>query len=154
FATTVNKYHDGLQPATKENVEQARKWVNALEASGGTAINDALLSALAMRTSDTSRTFTIGFFTDGRPTLGQPDAAKIQKNVAAKNSANTRIFTFGVGDDVNASFLERLAEESRALSTYVRESEDIEHKVSSLYGKISNPVLTNLQLTVSPSVKL
>jgi Ca-activated chloride channel family protein len=154
FATTVNKYADDLQPATKANLEQARKWVDGLEATGGTAINDALLSALALRSADTSRTFTIVFFTDGRPTIGETDIEKIRKNVAAKNSANTRIFTFGVGDDVNATFLDRLAEESRALSTYVRESEDIEHRVSGLYAKISNPVLANLKLTVSPSVKL
>ncbi|MCC6420962.1 MAG: VWA domain-containing protein [Gemmataceae bacterium] len=154
FATTVNKYHDGLQPATKVNVAQARKWVSGLEASGGTAINDALVAALAMRGADTSRTFTIVFFTDGRPTIGETDVQKIQRNVLGKNTANTRIFSFGVGDDVNATFLDKLAEESRALSTYVRESEDIEHRVSTLYSKISNPVLANLKLTVNPNVKL
>jgi Ca-activated chloride channel family protein len=154
FATTVNKYNEDLLPATKANLEQARKWVDDLEATGGTAINDALLAALALRGGDTSRTFTIVFFTDGRPTIGETNVEKIQKNVAARNSANTRIFTFGVGDDVNASFLDRIAEESRALSTYVRESEDIEHKVSGLYAKISNPVLANLKLTAGSSIKL
>src|SRR5207253_1435395 len=44
--------------------------------------------------------------------------------------------------------------QSRALATYVRESEDIEHRVSGLYAKISNPVLANLKFTVSPSIKL
>src|SRR5262249_5546172 len=137
FATTVNKYNDRLQPATKENLEHARKWVEELEATGGTAINDALQTALGMRPDDQSgRTFTIVFFTDGRPTIGETDAEKILRNVAARNTSSTRIFTFGVGDDVNASMLDRLADESRALSTYVRESEDIEHKVSSLYAKI------------------
>ncbi len=154
FATTVNKYAEDLLPATRANLEQARKWVDDLEATGGTAINDALLAALALRGADTGRTFTIVFFTDGRPTIGETDVEKIRKNVEARNSANTRIFTFGVGDDVNASFLDRLADGSRALSTYVRESEDIEHKVSGLFAKISNPVLANLKLTVGPSVKL
>src|SRR6516164_8721123 len=154
FATTVNKYNDELLPATRDNVDQARKWVAGLEATGGTAINDALLAALAMRSNDPTRTFTIVFFTDGRPTIGETDIEKIQRNVAARNTANTRIFTFGVGDDVNATFLDRLAEQSRALSTYVRESDDIEHRVSGLYAKISNPVLTNLKLTVNPSIKL
>jgi Ca-activated chloride channel family protein len=154
FATTVNKYTDRLLPASKENVGQARKWVDDLEATGGTAINDALQTALSMRTDDSTRTFTIVFFTDGRPTIGETNAEKILQNVAARNTASTRIFTFGVGDDVNASMLDRLAEGSRALSTYVRENEDIEHKVSSLYAKISNPVLTNLKLVVGDGVKL
>jgi len=154
FATTVNRYTEKLLPATSDQVEQAKKWVDGLEATGGTAINDALLSALELRSSDEGRTFTIVFFTDGRPTIGETDADKIQKNVLAKNTANTRIFTFGVGDDLNATFLDQLAEQSRALSTYVREFEDIEAKVSGLYAKISNPVLTNLKLEVSPGVKI
>src|SRR5262249_27267995 len=155
FATTVNKYHEQLLPATANNLEQARKWVEDLEATGGTAINDALQAALGMRAgADEGRTFTVVFFTDGMPTIGETDAEKILKNVQAKNTASTRIFTFGVGDDVNATLLDRLADRSRALSTYVRESEDIEHKVSTLYAKISNPVLTDLKLTVGPNVKL
>jgi Ca-activated chloride channel family protein len=154
FATTVNRYTEKLLPATSDQVEQAKKWVDGLEATGGTAINDALLSALELRSSDEGRTFTIVFFTDGRPTIGETDIDKIKKNVLAKNTANTRIFTFGVGDDLNATFLDQLAEQSRALSTYVREFEDIEAKVSGLYSKISNPVLTDLKLEVSSEVKL
>jgi Ca-activated chloride channel family protein len=154
FATSVNKYIDTLVPAEPERVEQARKWVDTLEATGGTAINDALAAALAMRSGDAGRTFTIVFFTDGQPTVGETNIERILANVAAKNTANTRIFTFGVGDDVNATFLDQLAERTRAVSTYVRESEDIEAKVSGLYAKISNPVLTELKLTVGPGVTL
>src|SRR6185295_10594849 len=63
---------------------------------------------------------------------------------------NTRIFTLGVGesDGLNASFLDQLAEQTKALSTFVRPQEDIETKVSSLYNKISHPVLANLKLKV------
>src|SRR5262249_32953924 len=67
---------------------------------------------------------------------------------------HTRIFTFGVGDDVNATLLDRIADSTRAVSTYVRPEEDIEAKVSNLYGKISHPVLTDLKLTVGGDVKL
>jgi Ca-activated chloride channel family protein len=154
FATTVNKYRDGLVDATSEQLEQGNKWVDRLEATGGTAIDDALKAALDLRTSDTGRSFTIVFFTDGCPTVGETDPQKILKNVAAKNTANTRIFTFGVGDDVNATMLDRLAEDTRALSTYVRPAEDIEVKVSSLYSKISHPVLANVKVSVGPNVSL
>src|SRR5207237_4121430 len=84
----------------------------------------------------------------------ETDSTKILQNIAAKNNANTRIFTFGVGDDVNATMLDAMADQSRTLATYVREFEDIEHKVSGLYAKISNPVLTNLKLTVGDNIKL
>lgn len=154
FATTVNRYTDKLLTANSDNIGEAQKWVDTLDATGGTAIQDALLSALELRPNDDGRTFTVVFFTDGRATIGETNEANILKNVLAKNSANTRIFTFGVGDDVNASMLDQLAEQSRAVSSYVREAEDIESRVSALYGKISNPVLTNLKLTVAPEVKI
>jgi Ca-activated chloride channel family protein len=155
FATTVNHYANQLLTGDADETDKARRWVDMLEPTGGTAINDALTAALELRPkTDDGRTFTIVFFTDGRPTIGETNPDKILKTALTKNTANTRIFTFGVGDDVNATMLDRLAEESRAISSYVRESEDIEAKVSSLYGKISNPVLTNLKLTVGDTVKL
>jgi Ca-activated chloride channel family protein len=152
FATTVNRYKDGLLPASSEQVEQARKWVNNLDATGGTAINDALASALELRSSDPGRTFTIVFFTDGQPTIGETNIDKILKNTFAKNTTNTRIFSFGVGDDVNASFLDQLSEGTRAVSTYVRPQEDIEAKVSALYSKIAHPVLANLKIAPTNEV--
>jgi Ca-activated chloride channel family protein len=153
FATTVNRYEDRLVEASRDQIAQAKKWVEELEATGGTAINDALASALEMRSRDEGRSFTVVFFTDGMPTIGESNPEKIVKNVAAQNTANTRIFTFGVGDDVNATMLDQIAEQTRALSSYVRPAEDIEAKVSSLYSKISNPVLTNLKLAATNDIR-
>src|SRR6185437_2375822 len=101
-----------------------------------------------------ARPFTVVFFTDGQATVDETNPDKIVKNVVAKNSGNTRIFTLGVGDDVNASMLDQLADATRAVSNYVRPAEDIETKVASLYGKISNPVMTDLRLTTGDSVHL
>ena len=154
FATTVNKYQEGLLPASKVELEKAKKWVDALEATGGTAIDDALATALNYRSKDEGRTFNIVFFTDGRPTIGETNTDVILANFAKRNTYSTRVFTFGVGDDVNASMLDKLAADSRAIATYVRESEDIETRVTSLLGKISNPVLANLKLSVSSGVSL
>src|SRR5947208_3378340 len=156
FATTVNKYRESLTDATSEQLEQGRKWVDQLEATGGTAINDALLAALDFRSSDMGRTFTIVFFTDGCPTIGETNTDRILKNVTGKNTANTRIFTFGVGeaDGLNATFLDQLAEQTRAISSFVRPAEDIEVKVSGLVSKISHPVLANLKLEAGNDIRL
>ena len=154
FATTVNRYRESLTEAASEQVAQAKKWVDALEATGGTAINEALASALELRGKEESRSFTIVFFTDGQPTIGETNVDTILKNTLARNTANTRIFTFGVGDDVNAALLDQLADRTRAVSTYVRPSEDIAAKAAGLYDKISHPVLTNLKLAVTGSIAL
>jgi Ca-activated chloride channel family protein len=153
FATTVNKYADKLEKVSSSHIEQAKRWVDDLQATGGTAINEALNAALDFR-SDSGRSFTVVFFTDGEPTVGETDPEKILKNVEAKNTASTRIFTFGVGDDVNAVLLDRLADQTRAVSTYVRPQEDLEVKTSSMYDKISHPVLSDLKLTCGNRVTL
>lgn len=154
FSTTVVPFRDKLVEANKDYIDLANKWVDGLKTSGGTAILPALEDALAMRSSDANRPFTMVFFTDGQPTVDETNPDKIIKKVMDKNTGNTRIFTFGVGDDVNAAMLDQLADTTRAVSTYVREAEDIEVKVTSLYGKISNPILTDLKLTTGDNVQI
>src|SRR5262249_45528380 len=155
FANTVNHYKNGLLEPAADQLAQATKWVDNLEATGGTALEPALMEALALRPKDADgRAFTVIFFTDGQPTLGEMKPEKILKKVADRNTANTRIFTFGVGDDVNATLLDSLAEQTRAVATYVRPAEDIEAKVSGLYTKISHPALTNLKLSATGDISL
>jgi Ca-activated chloride channel family protein len=157
FATVVNRYRDELVEASSERVAHALKWVEDLDASGGTAIDAALKSAYELRPSnreEVTRPFTVVFFTDGQPTIGETNPEKITKDTLAASTRNTRVFTFGVGDDVNAVMLDRLAEGTRALSTYVRPAEDIEAKVSGMFAKMTNPVLTDLKLVTTGDVRL
>jgi Ca-activated chloride channel family protein len=154
FSTATRTYKDELAEASADQIEKAVKWVDDLRAGGGTAIQAALDAALDMRSKDSTRNFTMAFFTDGQPTVGETNPQKIVKAVTDKNTANTRIFTFGVGDDVNAAMLDQLADATRAVTTYVRPAEDIEAKASALYAKISHPVMTNVRLTSTAAVKM
>lgn len=154
FATSVSLFRDEFVSANEEFKILGRKWIEGLDSTGGTAIRDALLAALDIRGNDASRPFVIVFFTDGMPTIGETNPEKITRDVIAKIKPNTRIFTFGVGDDVNATMLDMLAEKTKAATTYVRPAEDIEIKSSAMVSKISNPVLVNLSLTFSPDIQV
>lgn len=152
FGNAAQAYEDKLLPASSEQLDKANKWITDLRAGGGTNIMDALETATAMRSKDSKdagRSFTVVFFTDGQPTVDERDPVKIVKNVNALNTANTRIFTFGVGDDVNAAMLDQIAENSKGLSTYVRPAEDIGEKAASLNAKISHPVMTNVRISAT-----
>ena len=70
------------------------------------------------------------FLTDGLPTVGVCDEAVIRSDAEKLNVHRRRIFTFGVGYDVNAPLLTHLAQTSRATSTFVLPNEDVEAKVS------------------------
>lgn len=147
FATTTNQYQPKLLDANKDNIGKAAEWIRGLSAGGGTAIDDALQSALALRTGD-ARNFTVVFLTDGQPTIGETDPKRILDNLQRKNTSSTRVFVFGVGADVNTHLLDQIADMTRSTSVYVRENENLENKVSSFYAKISRPVLSNLRLSL------
>ena len=95
------------------------------------------------------RTFQVVFLTDGLPTVGLTETSEILKILDRRDSRGIRIYTFGVGDDVDAHLLDLLAEKTRGCSTYVRPNEDLEAKVSAFSAKIGRPVRTDLELSIS-----
>lgn len=147
FATGVGSLESALLPATKENVARALRYVDTLEAAGGTNIEGALTEGLPMLKAGGENVPMVFFLTDGLPTVGSTDVQAILRAAQEKNAAlKARIFSFGVGDDVNTLLLDKLAEANRGARDYVRPGEDIEHKVSSLYQKVAKPALTDVRL--------
>lgn len=151
FATTVRPFEDGLVSASEDNVANAVDFVKRMKAVGGTNIEDAMVTALdALRKS--SRPAMVLFLTDGYPTVGETDIGKLVTRITDANDGKhdeaCRVFTFGVGDEVNAPLLDRLTRGNGGAADYVRPKEDIEVKVSNLYAKISHPVLTNLEMQI------
>jgi len=142
FSTGNRIYANTLQPPAE--AEGATRWVNGLEAIGGTDINGALLRALEM--VDPERATVLLFVTDGLPTEGETAIDRILQNVRDKAPANVRLFSFGVGDDVDAFLLDRLAQDNRGTSAYVRSGERIDEEVGALYAKVNAPVLTDIEL--------
>lgn len=153
FATATRHFEDGLLKASPANVKRATDFVADTEASGATALNDALVEALGLIGKPSDRPAMVIFLTDGLPTVGERDTDRILANVAKANKTTTdsqqrlaRTFIFGVGDDVNTHLLDQIAEANGGSTNYVRPKEDIEAAVSSLYLKLSHPVLSNLAL--------
>lgn len=142
FASSVNPFRDALVPASAANLQAARDFAAGIKAVGGTNISDALQSALGM-TGRSARAAQIVFLTDGQPTVGQTDADAILGEAQKENAARARVFTFGLGYDVNARLLDGLASDNRGSSDYVTPDEDIEEKVGALYEKIAYPVLSD-----------
>src|SRR5207245_4712100 len=143
FSTEVEPLFDKLVEATKQNRSKAEDFIKDLKPIGGTAIDDALKKALALHSTSDTRPFVPVFLTDGRPTSGATDEDQIVAGVKKRGDGRTRIFCFGIGTDVNTHLLDRITEETRAVSQYVFPEEDIEVKVSSFFSKIKEPVLTN-----------
>jgi len=145
FDDGVSLFSSGLLAANAENREKAIGFVDNIEDSGGTNINEALVQALKM-TEPGERPNYILFLTDGLPTVGTTGTAEILKNISKANERGARIFVFGVGYDVNTELLDRISSENRGTSVYVEEDENLEMAVSSYYEKISSPLLSDINL--------
>jgi len=131
----------------KTNAKEARHYVRRLTASGGTNIHDTLMEALRPKPIKGTLPIVL-FLTDGLPTIGVRSEVAIREAVEKANKHKRRVFTFGVGYDVNAPLLNYLARNSRAVSTYVLPGEEIESKVSQVYRRLFGPVLSSPELHV------
>ncbi|MCI0357331.1 MAG: VWA domain-containing protein [Planctomycetaceae bacterium] len=147
YDSAVEAFKPELQKYDDETRKSALGFVDGLYAGGSTNIDGALTSALGMIT-DTSRPSYILFLTDGLPTAGETNEAKIVENTRQNNKHRVRMINFGVGYDLNSRLLDRLSRENFGQSEFVRPDENIEAHVSRLYGKMSSPVMTGLEVKV------
>jgi uncharacterized protein YegL len=151
FSTDVTSFRSTLVDVTLDNVRAARDFVSDLKAVGGTNIDEALQAAFASlpAAGPEKRAAFVIFMTDGIPTIGQTNMDQILANAAKENKVRARLFAFGVGHDVNAVLLDRLALNGSGAADYVGPDEDLETKIGSFYMKIANPVLSNLKIEVA-----
>jgi Ca-activated chloride channel homolog len=157
FSTEVEPLFNGLVSASKANRAKANDFIKDLKPIGGTAIDDALRKALDLHMNidkNPGYPLVVIFLTDGRPTIGTTDEDQIVGNVKKQNENRARVFCFGIGTDVNTHLLDRITEETRAVSQYVLPDEDLEVKVSSFFSKIKDPVLANPTLKFTGDVRV
>ena len=144
FSSDVRTFRDDFSVASRENVRAADHYLDQLEAEGSTNISGALEEALSSRVQD-GRLPIILFLTDGQPTVGERDASVIAANVA-KQRGSRRLFTFGVGADLNISLIEQLALEGRGTASFVRPEESVERAVSIVASRLTSPLVTDVRV--------
>lgn len=142
YSDTIEKFAANPVAKTDDSIKEARVYLKNLAATGGTNINDALIEALRQETVEGSLPMVL-FLTDGLPTIGERSEVAIREAAMKANKHNRRIFTFGVGFDVNAPLLTNLAINSRGAPTFVLPDEDVEVKVGQVYRRLSGPVLAS-----------
>lgn len=153
FAGEEHLMETGLIAADEKGRQRGETFVKALKPVGGTNINQSLLASLSQFSeSNHARPKIVVFLTDGLPTVGVTNVSQIVENVHKASKPGVRLFTFGVGYDVNTSLLDKLAAENGGTADYVEPKEDLEVRVSNFFTKVNYPVLTDLKLDI-PGVK-
>ncbi len=145
FSTEAYSLFNTLKKADKQNINEAKRFIDDFQAIGGTNIEEAFNLASKNYTKSNHPHFVV-FLTDGKPTIGEMNDEKLVKRILSATKSNSRIFTFGIGDEINTHLLDKLTDATKAWRTYVSDDEDIEIKVSNFYDKIQSPVLSDLKL--------
>ncbi len=147
FAGEEHLMEVGMIAADERGRARGEAFVKSLKPVGGTNINQSLLAALRQFIdSERERPKMLVFMTDGLPTVDETNVNRIVDNVHKAIKPGVRLFTFGVGYDVNTTLLDKLAAENGGVADYVEPKEDLEVKVSNFFSKVNYPVLTDVQL--------
>jgi Ca-activated chloride channel family protein len=156
FSSDVRTFRDEFLPAASANLRDANRYLDALEAQGGTNIEGALREATRPAVT-AGRLPLVLFITDGEPTVGETRAdrlASIGGDAAPGSGPQRRIFTFGLGSDVNVSLLEQLALEGRGTAEFVRPDESVERSVGLVANRLVDPILTDVRVRVDGDARI
>ncbi len=147
YDSSVESFRPELQRYDDATRKAALGFIEGLYAGGSTNIDEALAVALDM-VQDAKRPSYVVFLTDGQPTAGETNEAKIVARAGQRNKYRTRILNLGVGYDVNSRLLDSLARVNFGWSDFVRPDENLEAYVGRLHSRINAPVMTDLKVEV------
>jgi len=163
FGTDVRSFRDAYSAATDDDIRAAERYLENLEANGSTNISGALEEALRIRGGWTAkdgmeqpasgRMALVLFMTDGAATVGERDPLQIAAR-AAKLRGEARVFSFGIGQDVNIGLIEQLALEGRGTPHFVKPEENVERVVGLVANQLRAPLLTDVRVTIDGPVRL
>jgi len=132
---------------TADTEESAHRYIRNTNAQGSTNLHGALQTALAQPPTPGMLPLVL-FLTDGLPTSGITAETAIRDLVVTANPFGRRVFTFGVGVDLNAPLLDGLAQLSRARSFFVLPGESVEGAVTDVFESLKGPVFADATLRI------
>jgi Ca-activated chloride channel family protein len=135
FNSRTERLFPASVPAGPAEVARARRWVERLQANGGTEMLPALRAALEDDTEGTGVRQVV-FVTDGL--VGNED--QLFAYLAA-SLGRSRLFTVGIGAAPNAHFMTRAAQFGRGAYTYIGSPGEVAEKMGALFRKLERPVL-------------
>ncbi|MEO7354793.1 MAG: VIT domain-containing protein, partial [Gemmatimonadales bacterium] len=148
FSSAVRQFREGFTAVSPAAISDANGFVEALNPNGGTNLEGAIDAALAVR-ADPERMALVFLLTDGIPSVGEQAPDRIAAGASA-HIGRSRIFTVGVGQDVNTYLLDRLAVEGRGSATYVAPGADVGDAVGGVMNRMSHPALVDLRIVDAP----
>jgi Ca-activated chloride channel family protein len=145
FDNTMDVLFPDTVPADSGHLAQAKAFVNAIEARGGTEMVPPMRAALTdRRDRDADTVRQVVFLTDGE--IGNEQ--QLFDTIAAMRG-RSRLFMVGIGSAPNSFLMTRAAELGRGAYTHIGSVEQVEERMRGLVEKLESPAVTNLTATFS-----
>ena len=127
-------------PFTQRALEEADRWVEALEATGGTEMLAPLTEAVKSAPDG-----VVVLLTDGQ--VG--NEAEILKAVLAArgNRGSARLYSFGIGTNVSDALLRDLARQTGGAVEFIHPGERIDDKVVAQFARAVAPRVDNIKVS-------
>lgn len=138
-----NLFRD-LRPADDGSKQRAVQFLNRQDARGGTFLEPAIRAAY--RYKDLDRPLNVVILSDG---LTEQSERQTLLRLIAERPRATRVFSIGVGNEVNRPLLEQLAEDSGGLAAFVSRGDNFERQAAAFRRKLMRPAATNVEIDFS-----
>jgi len=141
FNSSMHALFNQPVQASASNLQRALRYVDGLNAGGGTVMEPALRKALS---SPENNQFIqqVVFLTDGA--VGNESALF---RLIEEQLGNKRLFTVGIGSAPNSHFMSRAASFGRGTFTYIGDLSEVGEKMQALFAKLETPAMSHLKLS-------
>jgi Ca-activated chloride channel family protein len=140
FASSAEPLAPRALPATSENVVLGLKYIESMQAGGGTMMIEGIRQSLHF-TPDENRLRFVALLTDGY--IG--NEVEILKEIHDTRNS-TRIFSFGVGSSPNRFLLDNAARIGAGTVAYLGLKDDAKQVMAAYFERISHPALTDINV--------
>ncbi|CAK8677978.1 unnamed protein product [Clavelina lepadiformis] len=135
-----------------DNIRNAKNFVSRIYANGGTNLFDATMQAVSLlelitrnQTNTLKEASMIILLTDGQPTSGPvTNTEQIRSIVKKRIAGKYSLFCLGFGNDVDHTFLEKLALENKGLSRRIYVDADSSLQLKNFYDEVASPLLAHV----------
>lgn len=140
FNSVTNALYKLSQPVTTQSMSEASRFVQQLQANGGTEMRPALALALDSPPSE-AHLRQVVFITDG--SVGYEDELF---SMIENRLGGARLFTVGIGSAPNSFFMRKAAEAGRGSFTFISALHEVREKMDGLFKKLEQPQVTDIEV--------
>jgi Ca-activated chloride channel family protein len=148
FDSTTRTLYAAPQPFTPQTHAAAQRFVDRLDADGGTEIGAAINAALS-QPAEPSYLRQIIFLTDGAVGAETSLFTTIEQRLG-----DARLFTVGIGSAPNSYFMRTAAQFGRGTYTHIASTAEVTSKMTELFAKLERVALSDVLVDWPDAVEL